>query len=106
MRWPWSGPTLEDSVDQTMEVLDEMVPDWVDRMPTNLHTLDVSREDRCVLLHAFGNYWRGRRLLSAQVGDTAWRRVHYEVLAPYARDRDRVNEVWRDKINYRRVDAA
>lgn len=50
---------INDAIDTSVEVLNALVPGWLDLMPTNLRRLDVMNAEACPLFYAFGDFQTG-----------------------------------------------
>lgn len=95
---------INDAIDTSVEALNAIVPDWLERMPANLRQLDVLNAEACPLFYVFGDFWTGMLALdnagfeSSRLAFTSlW---EWDDLSWHDRDdaRDQLRVAWRTRI--------
>lgn len=103
---------IEKAIDYSVEALNKVKPNWLDRMPLDVSCIDVMDPNACPLHYAFGDFWTGYWELD-RCGfyreDTAftalwsWDELSDEQRAPRI---DRLTSMWRERIAELRGDQS
>lgn len=98
------------AIDYSIDALNNVKPNWLDRMPLSVSCIDVMEPNSCPLHYAFGDFWEGYWLLThegyerEQMAFTAlwhWDELSDDQRAPRIA---RLTTMWREVIAELRSD--